>query len=90
MYFLFFFSCEHHHYKKKKYFQAKTKNVVVFTDNMLKSLRMKKLNKHSDGGIAHLIFPGSKAIQMDHHTIPILEAHQYYDAAIHGAINDSL
>ena len=77
--------------EKKKCFQAKTKNVVVFTDNMLKSLLMKELNKHSRGDIVHLIsFRGSKAEQMDHHAIPILEAHQYYAAAIHGAINNLL
>ena len=52
---------------------------------------MKELNKHSDGGIVHLIsFRGSKAEQMDHHAIPILEAHQSYAAAIHGAINNLL
>ena len=69
VFFVVFFSCEHHHYRKKIYCQAKTKNVVLFTDNMLKSLRMKELNKHSDGGIAHLMFfPGSKEKQMDHHT----------------------
>ena len=59
---------------------------------MLKSLLMKELNKHSRGDIVHLLilFRGSKAEQMDHHAIPILEAHQYYAAAIHGAINNLL
>ena len=45
---------------------------------MLKSLRIKEFNKYLNGGIAHFKpFPGSKAKQMDHHIIPILEEHQY-------------
>ena len=35
-------------------------------------------------------FPGSKANQLNHHTIPILEEHQYDAAAIHVGINDIL
>ena len=67
------------------------KNVVIFTDSMLKSLRMKEFNKNLNGGIAHLKpFPGSKAMQMDHHAIPILEEHRYDTAAIPGGINDLL
>ena len=57
--------------------KQKPKNVVIFTDSMLKSLRMKKFNKYLNGGIAHLQpFSGSKAKQIDHHVIPILEGHQ--------------
>ena len=67
------------------------KNVVIFTDSMLKSLRMKEFNKNLNGGIAHLKpFPGSKAKQMDHHAIPILKEHQYDAAVIHVGINDLL
>ena len=71
--------------------KQKPKNVVIFTDSMLKSLRMKEFNKNLNGGIAHLKpFPGSKAKQMDHHVIPILEEHQYDAAVIHVGINDLL
>ena len=57
--------------------KQKPKNVVIFTGSMLKSLRMKKFNKYLNGGIAHLKpFSGSKAKQIDHHVIPILEGHQ--------------
>ena len=71
--------------------KQKPKNVVIFTDSMLKSLRMKEFNKNLNGGIAHLKpFPGSKAMQMDHHAIPILEEHRYDTAAIPGGINDLL
>ena len=67
------------------------KNVVIFTDSMLKSLRMKEFNKNLNGGIAHLKpFPGSKAKQMDHYDIPILKEHQYDAAVIHVGINDLL
>ena len=55
---------------------------------MLKSLRMKELNKNLNGSIAHLKpFPGSKAKQM---AIPILEEHQYYAAVKHVGMNDLL
>ena len=61
--------------------KQKPKN-VVFTESMLKSLRMKEFNKYLNEDTAHLkSFPGSKAKQMDHHVIPILEEHQY-DAAV--------
>ena len=58
--------------------KQKPKNVVIFTDSMLKSLRMKEFNKNLNGGIAHLKpFPGSKAKQMDHCVISILEEREY-------------
>ena len=50
---------------------------------------MKEFNRNLNGSIAHLKpFPGSKAKQMDHHSIPILEEHQYDAATIHVGIND--
>ena len=58
---------------------------------MLESLRMKEFNENLNGRIAHLkLFPGSKAKQMDHHAITILEEHQYDAAVIHFGINDLL
>ena len=44
---------------------------------MIKSLHKKEFNKELNEGVAHLqSFPGSKANEMDHHAIPILEEHQ--------------
>ena len=69
----------------------KKKNIVLFTDSILKTLRMGELNRHINGGKVHLkSFPGSKANQLNHHTIPILEEHQYDAAAIYVRINDLL
>ena len=69
----------------------KKKNIVLFTDSILKTLRMGELNRHINGGRVHLkSFPGSEAKQLNHHTIPILEEHQYDAAAIHVGINDLL
>ena len=52
---------------------------------------MKEFHKNLNGSIAHLkSFPGSKAKQIDHHVIPILEEHQYDSAAINVGINDLL
>ena len=74
--------------------KQKPKNVVIFTDSMKflqKSLRMKEFNKYLNGYIAHLKpFPGTKAKQMDHHVISILEEHQYGAAATHVGIKDLL
>ena len=51
---------------------------------------MGELNRYINGGKDHLkSFPGSKANQLNHHTIPVLEE-QYEAAAIHIAINDLL
>ena len=52
---------------------------------------MKEFNENLNGGIAHLKpFPGSKAKQVDHHAITILEEHQYDAAVIHVGNNDLL
>ena len=66
----------------------KKKNIVLFTDSILKTLRMGELNRHINGGKVHLkSFPGSKANQLNHHTIPLLEEHQYGAAAIHVTVD---
>ena len=69
----------------------KKKKVVLFTDSVLKTLSMGKFNSCISGANVQLkSFPGCKAMQLDHHTIPILQE-QYYDAAgIHVGINDLL
>ena len=65
------------------------KKVVLFTDSILKTLSMGKFNSCINGANVQLkSFPGCKAMQLDHHTMPILRE-QYYDAAgIHAGIND--
>ena len=64
---------------------------MLFTDSILNTLRMGELNHHINGRKVHLKpFPGSKANQLNHHTIPILEEHQCDAAAIHVGINDLL
>ena len=70
----------------------KKKNVVLFTDSILKTLSMGELNRHINGGKVHLkSFSGSKAKQLNLHTILIPEEHQQEAAAIHvGGINDLL
>ena len=69
----------------------KKKNIVLFTDSILKTLRMGELNRHINGGKVHLkSFPGSKANQLNHHTIPILEEYQYDAAVIHVGVSDLL
>lgn len=52
---------------------------------------MGELNRHINGGKLYLkSFPGSKAKQLNCHTVPILEKHQYKAAVIHVRINDFL
>ena len=49
---------------------------------------MGEFNKYVKGGRAHLKpFTGSWAKQLNHHTIPILDDHQYDKAATHVGIN---
>ena len=69
----------------------KKRNVVLFTDSILKTLSMRKFNSCINGGNVQLrSFLGCKAMPLDHHTIPILQE-QYYDAAgVHVGINDLL
>ena len=69
----------------------KKKNTVLFTDSILKTLRIGELNCHINGGNVHLeSFPGSKAKQLNLRTTPILEEHQRDAATIHVGINDLL
>ena len=52
----------------------KKKNIDLFTDSILKTLRMGELNRYIYSGKVYLkSFPCSKANQLNHHTIPILE-----------------
>lgn len=64
-----------------------SKNIVHFTESILKTIRMRKLNRYAEGGKVCLkSFPGSKTKQLNH-TIPILEQHKSDAAAIHDGIN---
>ena len=66
----------------------KPKNILILSDSMLKTLRMREFNNHLEEGIAHLkAFPGSKSLQLNH-SIPILQEHEYDGAIIHVGIND--
>ena len=69
--------------------RSKKKYIALYS--ILKTLCIGELNHQINGGKVHLkSFPGSKAIQLNHHTIPILEEHQSDAAAIHVRINDLL
>ena len=48
--------------------RKKKKNIVAFTDSILKTLHMGELNCYIDGGKVHLnSFPGSKVNQLNHY-----------------------
>ena len=67
------------------------KNVVIFSDSMVKGLKMKQLNSHINDGKVYLkAFPGAKADQLNHHAKPSLEEYEYDAAIIHVGINDIL
>ena len=52
---------------------------------------MKKFNDLLNGGVTHLtLFTGSKAKQLSHHIIPILEEIEYDAAILHVGINNLL
>ena len=59
----------------------KKKKVILFTDSILKTLSMGKFNSCiNEPNVQLKSFHECKAMQLDHHTIPILQEH-YYDAA---------
>ena len=67
------------------------KNVVVFSDSMVKGLKMKQFNSYIHGGKVYLkAFPGAKEDQLNHHVKPSLEEYEYDAAIIHVGINDIL
>ena len=69
----------------------KPKNIAIFLANILKTLQMKKFNDLLNGGVTHLtLFTGSKAKQLSHHIIPILEEIEYDTAILHVSINNLL
>ena len=46
---------------------------------MLKTIRMREFNEHLEERIAHVkAFSGSKAQQLNYHSIPILQEHECY------------
>ena len=69
----------------------KMKNVVIFSDSMVKGLTMKQINSHIHGGKAFLKgFSGKKADQLNHDVKPSLEGYKYNAGVIHVGINDIL
>ena len=67
----------------------KPKNILILSDSILKTLRMREFNNHLEEGIAHLkAFPGSKSQQLNHHSIPVLQEHKYDGVIIHVGINN--
>ena len=62
--------------------------MVLFTDGILKTLSTGKFNSCISGANVQLkSFPGCKAMQLDHHTIPILQEQCYDAAGIHVGMN---
>ena len=69
----------------------KMKNVVIFSDSMVKGLKMKQFNSHIHGGKVYLkAFPDAKVDQLNHHVKTTLEKYKYNAAIIHVGINDIL
>ena len=67
----------------------KRKKIVLFSDSILKNLRMGEFNSFiKKGEVSLKTFPGAKARQLNHYTIPLLEDNTYDGAIIHVGIND--
>ena len=65
--------------------------MILFTDSILKTLSMVKFNSCINGANVQLkSFPGCKTMQLDHHTIPILQEQYYDNVGIDVEINDLL
>ena len=69
----------------------KKKKIVIFSDSILKNLRMEEFNSFVKEGEVYLkAFPGAKANQLNYQTIPVIQGNNYDAAAIHVGINDLL
>ena len=69
----------------------KKKKIVIFSDSILKNLRMEEFNSFVKEGEVYLkAFPGAKANQLNYQTIPAIQGNNYDAAAIHVGINDLL
>ena len=67
----------------------KRKKIILFSDSILKNLRMGEFNSFiKKGEVSLKAFPGAKARQLNHYTIPLLEDNTYDGAIIHVGIND--
>ena len=64
---------------------------MFFSDSVPKNLKMKDFNAAISGGRVHFkSFPGSKAVQINHHVKSTLEEYIYNAAIIHLRISDIL
>ena len=69
----------------------KMKNVVIFSDSMVKGLKIKQFNSHIHDVTIYLkAFPGAKADQLNHHVKTSLEEYKYDAIIIHAGKNDIL
>ena len=69
----------------------KRKKIVLFSDSILKNLRMGEFNSFiKKREVSLKAFPGAKARQLNHYTIPLLEDNTYDGAIIHVGIKDLL
>ena len=67
------------------------KNVVIFSDSMVKGLKMKQFNSHiHDVTVYVKAFPGAKADQLNHQAKTSLEEYKYDATIIHAGKNDIL
>ena len=89
----------YHYYQPKAPVQStfssaitkKRKKIVLFSDSILQNLQMGEFNSFiKKGEVSLKAFPGAKARQLNHRTIPLLEDNTYDAAVIHVGINDLL
>ena len=69
----------------------KKKKIVIFSDTILKNLRMGEFNSFVKEDEVYLkAFPGAKANQLNYQTIPVIQGNNYDLAAVHVDISDLL
>ena len=69
----------------------KRKKIIIFSDSILKNLRMGEFNSFiKKREVSLKAFPGAKARQLNHYTIPLLEDNTYDGAIIHVGKNNLL
>ena len=69
----------------------KKKKIVIFSDTILKNLRIGEFNSFVKEDEVYLkAFPGAKANQLNYQTIPVIQGNNYDLVAVHVDISDLL
>ena len=72
-------------------FSKRKKQIVIFSDNIPRGIRLREFNYWLHKGYAHLkSFPGGTSKELLYYVEPTLKNKKFDDALLHGGVNDLL